>query len=86
MSAIDAEIRGNVSTLESLATALQLLQETFARSMASRALATHTDWLNIGLTTPDRQQLFDASQPYEEKKPFTAAARTFEQALKTGKV
>lgn len=89
MSAVDAELRGHISTIESIAASPSLASGDIRAfyEEARRTLATQSDWLNVGLTAADRQQLFDASQPYyEQAKPRVSDGPTFERAVKTGKV
>ena len=87
MSAIDTELRGSLITTMALATS-KYLEAGDLRAFhqeARRILATHPDWLNIGLATPTRVQLMDAVRPWEEQAPFSGEDDAFEQAIKTGR-
>ena len=62
MTAVDAALRGHISTLEALASASNLESDdlqTF-RNDAGRALNAQGDWQNIILAKPDGTQLVNA--------------------------
>ena len=44
---------------------------------------TQPDWVNIGLTSPDKKQLFDAILPYGEPAPYGGDDPSFEEAVRT---
>ncbi len=82
MSAIDAELRGSINSLQMLA-ASRVLQAGDLRAFheqAQRVLATQPTWANIGLATPSQQQLVDATRPFGEQAPFSAHDRAFDVA------
>jgi signal transduction histidine kinase/ActR/RegA family two-component response regulator len=87
MSAVDAQLRGSISTIEALA-ASQALARGDIREFhkeAQRVLATQPGWLNIGLATRDKIQLFDAIRPFGEHVPFGGDGEIFETVVRTGK-
>lgn len=87
LSAVDAQLRGSISTIEALA-ASQALARGDIRAFhqeAQRVLATQPRWLNIGLATPDRVPLFDAIRPFGGHAPIGEDDRTFDTAVRTGK-
>ena len=86
MSAIDAEMRGHVSTLQALATSKNLeIGDIRAFHAESRRVfeSRQPNWLNIGLATVNRVQLMDAIRAFGEHVPFRAYDETFDRALRT---
>ncbi|MGQ0526209.1 MAG: ATP-binding protein [Betaproteobacteria bacterium] len=84
---MDAQLRGSISTIEALATSQALARGDIREfhKEAQRVLATQPGWLNIGLATPDKIQLFDAIRPLGEHAPFQGAGESFETVVRTGK-
>jgi signal transduction histidine kinase/CheY-like chemotaxis protein len=86
MSAVDAKLRGSITTLEALATSGNLRAGNLGSfyDEARRVLATQPDWLNLGLATAEGDQLIDAILPFGQSAPF-ASDSAFERAVETGK-
>jgi signal transduction histidine kinase len=65
MSAVDAELKGNVTSLQALAAARSLAAGDLRmfHEDAAAVLRTQPDWLNVVLTTPDGHQLMNALAP-----------------------
>jgi hypothetical protein len=88
MSAVDAEIRGHITTLDALG-ATRTLQTGNLRSFHAelrRVLATQPDWLNISLAAADGVQLLDAVLPYGgPRAPVSGDRASFERAVRTGR-
>ncbi|HEY9504231.1 MAG TPA: ATP-binding protein [Pyrinomonadaceae bacterium] len=73
MTAVDAALKGHISTLQALATVSSLERdelETF-RNDAVRVLDAETDWQSISLTRPDGEQLIVASRNVSETPNHT---------------
>ena len=87
MSAVDAELRGSLTTTLALA-ASEHLQSGDIRAFheeARRVLANQPEWLNIGLATVSRTQLMDAVRPWGEHAAFSGDDDAFDRAVQTGK-
>jgi signal transduction histidine kinase/ActR/RegA family two-component response regulator len=87
MSAVDAEIRGSMSTIEALSSSEALVRGDIRafHAEAQRVLSTQPIWFNIGLASPNKVQLFDARLPYGEHRPFGVDQPSFDRAVSTGK-
>ena len=86
MSAVDAELRGSLTTLLALKTSENLANgdlQAFHKE-AQRVLASQPHWLNIGLATPSRIQLMDAVHPWGQHALFGADDDAFDRAIATG--
>jgi len=87
MSAVDAELRGSLTTLQALASSKHLaggdLREFYEE--ARRVMASQPAWLNIGLTTVAGVQMIDAALPYGQHKPLSGDEASFQQAVRTGR-
>ncbi|MGZ5151955.1 MAG: hybrid sensor histidine kinase/response regulator [Burkholderiales bacterium] len=66
MTAVDAELRGHLMTLQALAAAKSLQTDDLRafHDDAQRAKATQADWQNVILALPSGQQIVNASQPF----------------------
>lgn len=86
MSAVDAKLRGSITTLEALATSGSLRAGDLKSfyDEARRVLATQPEWLNLGLATAEGEQLIDAILPFGESASF-ARDSAFDRAVETGK-
>src|SRR5262249_27516127 len=85
MSAIDAEVRGSIMTLQGLAASknLEMGDLRAFHAEARRVLGTRPNWLNIGLASVEHVQLIDAVLPFGSPAPFGRDDDTFERALET---
>ncbi|MDP9150316.1 MAG: sensor histidine kinase [Myxococcota bacterium] len=65
ITAVDAELRGSIATLEALGASRSLARDDMPgfRAAAMRALATQASWFNITLARPDGRQEVDLSEP-----------------------
>src|ERR1044072_779344 len=83
MSAVDAAIRGHISTLQALASASRLAADDFNtfRNDATRALSAQTDWQNIILARPDGAQLVNAGRPGLEAMTATADLKSLQKVV-----
>jgi len=82
MSAIDAELRGSISTLRALAAATSLERGNLKafHAEASRVLGTHPDWLDVTLARGDGMQIADARNPPGRELGPRGDAHALEQA------
>jgi PAS domain S-box-containing protein len=85
MSAVDAEMRGHMARLQALAGSKSLASGNLRafHEESQRFLVTQPQWLNIGLTTPAKQQLSDAILPYGKPAPFGGHDESFDVAVRT---
>lgn len=87
MTAIDAELRGSVTSLELLA-ASRALDKGDLRAFhaeAQRALASQADWLTITLWTAPGVQVLNALVPLGRPLPQSIDTRSIDQVFKTGR-
>jgi signal transduction histidine kinase/CheY-like chemotaxis protein len=86
MTAIDAELRGSVASLELLATSRALDKGDLRafQADAQRALSSQQDWLTITLWAPPGEQVLNALAPLGRPLPGSIDARSVEQVFKTG--
>jgi PAS domain S-box-containing protein len=86
MSAIDAELRGHITTLQALAASKNLAAGNLKafHDESRRVLQAQPEWQNIGLSTATKQQLADAILPYGEHAPFGGDDASFDEAVRTG--
>ena len=87
MSAVDAELRGHLSTLEAMGASRALVSGNLRAAHAEmrRVLAGQPAWLNVSLASADGEQLFEAVLPYGGRKPVSGDRATYEQAVASGK-
>ena len=86
MSAVDAELRGSMTTIRALASS-EALEKGDIRTFhaeTQRVLVTQPFWLNIGLATPNKVQLMDARLPYGAHRPYAVDEPAFDSAVATG--
>jgi signal transduction histidine kinase/ActR/RegA family two-component response regulator len=71
MTAVDAEIRGQMQTLQALATTDSLESRDLRRFYrdATRILKSQTDWQNIILLLPSGEQVVNAARPIDARLP-----------------
>jgi PAS domain S-box-containing protein len=88
MSAVDAELRGSLATMQALA-ASKNLETGDVRAFhaeAQRVLATQQPgWLNIGFARPDGVQLFNANKPFDANPQIIVRDPSFDFAMKARK-
>ena len=88
LTAVDAEIRGHLSSAEALASvpSLQANNLGYFRDVAENALKTQPDWLNIRLATPEGKPLVDLRSPGDPSADAAAADdNSFARAARSGK-
>jgi PAS domain S-box-containing protein len=86
MSAIDAELRGHITTLQALAASKNLAAGNLKafHDESRRVLQAQPELQNIGLATATKQQLSDAVLPFGEHAPFGGDDVSFDEAVRTG--
>ncbi|HEY2816949.1 MAG TPA: hypothetical protein VGK44_07430, partial [Casimicrobiaceae bacterium] len=85
MSAVDAELRGHMTSLKSLAAArsLEAMDLPRFRELAARVLPSQPGWQNIVLTAADGRQLVNLRNPAGEALPGTIDVESMERAVKS---
>ena len=86
LTAIDADLRGSITTLEAVAASRSLDHEDFAEfyADATRVMATQPDWVNIILALPSGQQVINLSRPLGASLPPVQEPPSLERVVKTG--
>jgi signal transduction histidine kinase len=86
MSAIDAELRGSISTLRGLSASAQLERGNLQgfHAEAARLLTAHPDWVNFSLSRPDGVRIADAYNPPGRDLGPVTDRDSFELALHSG--
>ena len=66
MTAVDAELRGSLRTVEALTASAALERDDLAafHAEAARVLATHPTWLDVTLARPSGEKIVDAARPF----------------------
>jgi signal transduction histidine kinase/CheY-like chemotaxis protein len=87
MSAVDAELRGSLTTLGALAASVHLRTGDLRafRADAIRILESNPAWLNVSLALPDGQRVADTVLPPDKPLPPVGERETFDLVLVTGK-
>jgi signal transduction histidine kinase len=83
MTAMDAELRGSLSTLQALASSQNLAEgdlQAFHREMR-RVLDSQLGWINISLIAPDNSQRFHALEPVDSTVPGLIDKATFDATV-----
>ena len=86
VSAIDAELKSSITTMEALATSSDLDAgdlRTF-QDDAERVLKTQPDWFTVQLALPSGQQVVNGLRPFGTSLPAISERDSFEQVLRTG--
>ena len=85
MTAVDAELRGSMSTLLALASSRNLESADLAafHAEASRVLASQPTWLNVSLALPSGQQVLNTGRAFGAELPIVADMESAERALKS---
>lgn len=83
MSAVDAHLRGSIVSLETLAASKSLEAGNIAafHLEAQRVLRTQPGWVNIGLASADKMQLFNAVYALGKPEPMGAEDASYATAL-----
>ncbi|HEY1371589.1 MAG TPA: cache domain-containing protein [Candidatus Binatia bacterium] len=86
-TALDAELKSSITTLEALATADELDGEDLHAfyDEAGRVLKSQPDWLTIILIDKNGDQILNLQRPFGTKLPHVADQQSFEQVLRSGK-
>ncbi len=85
MTAVDAEIRGHITTLQAVAAATSLKADdvrTFHQDI-QQVLASQHDWRNIILASANGQQIVNARQVYGATLPTNSDPESFRRAIET---
>ncbi len=86
-TAIDAEVRGHIATLQALSVSSALTRDDLAAfdGQARRILATQPAWRNLLLLAPSGQQLTNTRYPYGMPLPMTVDTDNFARAVSTAR-
>jgi hypothetical protein len=87
MSAVDAHLRGAVTSLGTLAVSKSLEKgdiEAFHQE-SQRVLVTQPAWENIGLASAAKTQLSNAVEPFPKPAPFAPEDDSFREVLRGAK-
>jgi PAS domain S-box-containing protein len=86
-TALDAELKSSITTLEALATADELDRGDLRAfyDEAARVLKSQRHWLTIILVGLDGEQIVNLQRPFGAKLPHVADQQSFDQVLRTGK-
>jgi hypothetical protein len=87
MSAVDAHLRSSVISLETLGASKSLEAGNIAafHQEAQRVLRTHSTWVNIGLTSAEKMQLFNAVYALGKPEPVVNEDASLAAALRGGR-
>ena len=88
ITAIDAELRSSIATLEALATSPSLTagQMDVFRERSERVLGSQREWMIIELAEPAGRQVMNTRLPLGDTLPAAPSEpQSFEQVLRTGK-
>jgi hypothetical protein len=87
MSAVDAHLRGSIVSLEILGASKNLESGDIAafHQESQRVLRVQPAWVNIGLATSGKVQLFNAVYALGKPEPFTRIDESFDAVVRTGK-
>src|SRR5438067_3391907 len=85
MSAIDADLRGSLSTLKALGASRALAADDLAgfHESAVRLLATQSTWHNVTLALPSGQKVVDSRVPFGAPLSQALDSATIEEVVKT---
>jgi signal transduction histidine kinase len=86
MSAVDAEVKGTIVTLQALTASRALAENDLARFHQSMlaVLQTQPSWFNVILLSPEGRQLVNAAIPWGSKQERTAQQQdSFEAVVRT---
>jgi len=88
MTAVDAELRGAISSMNILVSSkhLQAGDLRAFHEEARRVLASQPYWLNVGLVSATKTQLFNAILPFGSPAPNAADQGTLDEVIRTGKL
>ena len=85
MTAVDAEIRGHLTTLQALA-AVRSLQADDLHAFhddARRVMGLQSDWQNVVLALPNGQQVANARRPFGSALPIDSDMASHERVVRT---
>jgi hypothetical protein len=85
LTAVDAELRGSITTLQGLATISSLERDDLRafHTDATRALTSQPDWLTINLALPSGRQAVNVLRPYGAELPMIQERPSFDRVLAT---
>lgn len=87
MSAMDAELLGILSTVNTLPASRSLAEgdlRSFHQEL-QRVHASQPHWLNVTLMAPDGRRLLESSRPFDQPASGPIDTEGFERALRTGR-
>jgi signal transduction histidine kinase len=87
MTAMDAELRGSMSTVQALAASQHLLEGDLQAFHAEtqRVLGSQPGWINIALVAPDKTRQLDALNPFSAPSRGPIDEDTFDTAVASGR-
>jgi signal transduction histidine kinase len=87
MTAMDAELRGSMSTVQALAASQHLLEGDLQAFHAEtqRVLDSQPGWINIALVAPDKTRQLDAMHPFAQPSRGPIDEATFDVAVASGR-
>ena len=87
VTAVDAELKTSITTLEALATSRHLETDDLRafHDEAARVLKSQPNWLTINLAQPSVQQVVNILRPFGTELGLIAELPSFERVLRTGK-
>jgi PAS domain S-box-containing protein len=88
LTAVDAELRGSIDTLQALSLVESLPRGDLSlfRETARSVRASQPDWINVNLALPDGRRVIDLLAPQDAPlPPIERSESSFERALQTRK-
>jgi signal transduction histidine kinase len=87
MTAIDAELKSSITSLQALATSRHLDSDDLRafQADAARVLTSQDDWFTVNLALPSGQQVVNGLRLFGGSLPVVPDRESFEQTLRTGK-
>ena len=88
MTAVDAELRGSITTVLAITASPALQADDFAAfsDEAQRVLATQPSWLDVTLTKPSGEKVVDARAPPGAPVARIFDAESLERVVRTGRL
>ena len=88
MTAVDAELRGAITTVLAISASPALSSDTLAafREEAQRILATQPSWLDVTLQKPSGETVVDARRPLGDRATRTFDPASAERVVRSGKL
>jgi PAS domain S-box-containing protein len=85
-TAVDAELKSSITTLQALATSRALASDDLRafHAEALRVLPSQPDWSSISVAAPSGEQLINVLGPFGSDLPPIVERQSFERVLQTG--